>query len=849
MFGRHGYQPGRICSAPADRSAPASTSAAAPHACKSAGRSSVIAASRLRGQRDGSPRPVSRQAVSNPSALETRWQQQQQLFAPLDRDPQLYRPEPNAGDGAPRGPERSRILTGSITGCRTVWSLSDVFHKHVNDLDVIHHATMAMQLVKLRGAKQAGGGRGQQAPRPTDSRQHRQHPPQQQPRSARQQQSAASGSSAGKHAAPAGASAEAAADYVSQQLLHRLLQDATSPRHLRQQDARTVANLVSAMARLEHYDAGALDALLAQSEPLLPRFSRQGLLHTAQALAALQHPLPASWWAAFLQALTPHVATLSAADLAAFCRCLGRLAGRPAAADAAAAPPPATATAATASVAESSSGGAVPATALPKPSDALLVQLVIRACSVMSSMTAADVTRLLCGLAELGHAPPERFVALYWQHSRRCAGEMTTSDVADALQAVAALRLRPDASWLSAVYDQLGRLVAGRWALAAAPAAGAGGSAAPAKPQQTRKKKKKRSKNKRAEQRGEASEKKKSSRVVMSVAEVGAIAGALAQLGARPGAAVLQGLLAAAQPVLRQGSAGELTALLESLSCLQFRPSDAWMQAFLSCAYRKLPFYTPPTYVATLKALAALELPPPGPWLDTLSANLKPRLRLCSAQQLADAVSSLATLGYRPPDDWLAEFDSRSHGRLAACRPDHLARLAWALSRFGYRPQAAWLYSFLTATYGVLDAFDARQLGQVFDALPAITPSPAWLDQLVQICSLEGAAARARAATAGSRRGGVAQVSRPQGLQRPSSASAGGASGGGAISVGNSIQSFKRGASTPGSASGSTGSTAGPARVFVKAAAAALPPPGPPPTVAPPTAAGTDDGDGSSPTS
>ena len=46
----------------------------------------------------------------------------------------------------------------------------------------------------------------------------------------------------------------------------------------------------------------------------------------------------------------------------------------------------------------------------------------------------------------------------------------------------------------------------------------------------------------------------------------------------------------------------------------------------------------------------------------------------------------------------------------------------------------------MLAAYGRLDNFDAAQLGVLFAALPAISPHPAWLDELVQICAAESSA-------------------------------------------------------------------------------------------------------------
>ena len=51
--------------------------------------------------------------------------------------------------------------------------------------------------------------------------------------------------------------------------------------------------------------------------------------------------------------------------------------------------------------------------------------------------------------------------------------------------------------------------------------------------------------------------------------------------------------------------------------------------------------------------------------------------------------------------------------------------------------QVSWLYSYVLAAYGRLDSFDAVQLGVLFNALPTISPYPAWLDELVQIAASE----------------------------------------------------------------------------------------------------------------
>ena len=47
------------------------------------------------------------------------------------------------------------------------------------------------------------------------------------------------------------------------------------------------------------------------------------------------------------------------------------------------------------------------------------------------------------------------------------------------------------------------------------------------------------------------------------------------------------------------------------------------------------------------------------------------------------------------------------------------------------------LCSYVLAAYGRLDNFDAMQLGVLFEALPAISPHPNWLDELIQICATE----------------------------------------------------------------------------------------------------------------
>jgi hypothetical protein len=59
-----------------------------------------------------------------------------------------------------------------------------------------------------------------------------------------------------------------------------------------------------------------------------------------------------------------------------------------------------------------------------------------------------------------------------------------------------------------------------------------------------------------------------------------------------------------------------------------------------------------------------------------------------------------------------------------------LATAASALAALHHRPAVSWLYGYVLAAYRRLDAFSGRQLAAVFDALPTISPHPAWLDEV-----------------------------------------------------------------------------------------------------------------------
>lgn len=47
-----------------------------------------------------------------------------------------------------------------------------------------------------------------------------------------------------------------------------------------------------------------------------------------------------------------------------------------------------------------------------------------------------------------------------------------------------------------------------------------------------------------------------------------------------------------------------------------------------------------------------------------------------------------------------------------------------------HQPAPGWLYGFVRAAYRQLDTFDANQLLVVFDALPRLSPTPSWLDEV-----------------------------------------------------------------------------------------------------------------------
>ena len=125
-------------------------------------------------------------------------------------------------------------------------------------------------------------------------------------------------------------------------------------------------------------------------------------------------------------------------------------------------------------------------------------------------------------------------------------------------------------------------------------------------------------------------------------------------------------------------------------------------------------------------------------------------------------------LGFRPSSAWLAEWERCSGGKLDESSSGGLAQTAWALAEMGHRPQASWLYSYVQAAYGRLDSFDAAQLAVVFGSLPAISPHPAWLDELVQICALAESSPVRRSGSFDEEVGQDGRVQQPNGQTVPS---------------------------------------------------------------------------------
>jgi len=325
-----------------------------------------------------------------------------------------------------------------------------------------------------------------------------------------------------------------------------------------------------------------------------------------------------------------------------------------------------------------------------RPPSTVLDPVCARAAAVLASCRPSELSNLAAGLAGMKYLPDDGWTQQYLAATMPRLRSYQLRDLHRTLASLSALNCKPDSAWLNEFYS----------ACRTALVDDAPGNA-------------------------------------LTVRMMASMALSLARLNCRPDIRWMDVCLMRSRVFLETAPAADLAQLVCSLAVLRYRPGDTWLQAFLMAAFQRLDSLSPEQTVSMLQALARLGQLPQTMFLDELTSKAQARLQQFSGEQLADLIAAMARMRYKASAEWLAAYETATQGRLASVSAGGLTSMVWALAEMQHQPAVSWLYSFVLAAYGRLDAFDAGQLGVVFDALPRVSPTPTWLDELVQICASE----------------------------------------------------------------------------------------------------------------
>lgn len=328
-----------------------------------------------------------------------------------------------------------------------------------------------------------------------------------------------------------------------------------------------------------------------------------------------------------------------------------------------------------------------------RPPLAWMEQLTAVTYRQLSAMGSAQLTQLAAACGDWGYSPGESWWAEWSLRSRQSMQGFSGQQLTQLLRAFVALGKAPDEAWARSALQRTSRLLPG-----------------------------------------------------MPPRQLASLAHSLAQLRCLPSAQWVREFSQRTRPKLRLCSPAEMATLgaamarlsaLSADSAAPLAPDAAWLAELTAQSFSKLSFFMPQQFAALAGALADLGHRPNRLWLSEFSYFSLAKMPQCPRVQLVALLHALVRLGHEPPKPWLIQFERQTHSQLGSLVPEALADAAWALSAANYRPDESWLYGYVLAAYRHLDELSAPQLKTMFDALPAISPHPDWVDELVQICASE----------------------------------------------------------------------------------------------------------------
>lgn len=145
-----------------------------------------------------------------------------------------------------------------------------------------------------------------------------------------------------------------------------------------------------------------------------------------------------------------------------------------------------------------------------------------------------------------------------------------------------------------------------------------------------------------------------------------------------PSDALIQGLLARSQTLLRQGTTPQGFAnMLWGLASLRMQPGQEWLDVFFEASQQQLLNFQPQELSSTIWALAQLRQAPPREWYGAFLTASAAKLGACSGQSLCNLLWGVARLGLAVPEHWWGALTYACSVRAAELSPAGVCQVLW----------------------------------------------------------------------------------------------------------------------------------------------------------------------------